>query len=215
MTQKRGAFITFEGCEGAGKTTVLHHLYHMLEEQGYKVLKTREPGGIEIAEKIRTIILDPVHTEMEERTEALLYAAARRQHLVEKVVPALHEGYTVLCDRFIDSSLAYQGYARGVGIEEVFQINKFAIGDYMPDKTIYLDISPEVGLSRIKQNSDREYNRLDQEKITFHHRVYEAYSMLLDKFPNRLTKVKADQPIDQVVQSVLTNIEDYLRGIEE
>ena len=117
----RGQFITFEGPEGAGKTTVIKELYNRLRAEGHKIVLTREPGGIRIAEKIRSIILDNDHQEMDAKTEALLYAAARRQHLVEKVIPALHDGYTVLCDRFVDSSLAYQGYARGLGIDEVWQ----------------------------------------------------------------------------------------------
>lgn len=123
----KGLFITFEGGEGAGKTTVLTKVEQWLKEKGHALLRTREPGGITIAEKIRTVILDIEHTEMDGRTEALLYAAARRQHLVEKVLPALEKGNIVLCDRFIDSSLAYQGYARGLGIDEVLSINEFAI----------------------------------------------------------------------------------------
>ena len=126
MVQK-GVFITFEGPEGAGKTTVIKELYKRMEEEGLKVILTREPGGIRIAEKIRAIILDNDHQEMDAKTEALLYAAARRQHLVEKVIPALQEGMIVLCDRFVDSSLAYQGHARGLGIDEVLSINEFAI----------------------------------------------------------------------------------------
>ena len=143
MIQK-GVFITFEGPEGAGKTTVIKELYKRMEEQGLKVILTREPGGIRIAEKIREIILDNDHQEMDAKTEALLYAAARRQHLVEKVVPALQDGMIVLCDRFVDSSLAYQGHARGLGIDEVLSINEFAIGDTMPDLTVFFDINPEA-----------------------------------------------------------------------
>ena len=145
----KGLFITFEGGEGSGKTTVIQTVAEQLTKQGYKVLVTREPGGIPIAEKIRGVILDKAHTEMDSRTEALLYAAARRQHLVEKVSPALDTGHIVLCDRFIDSSLAYQGIARGLGIEEVWAINQFAIGEFMPELTLYLDVSPEVGVERI------------------------------------------------------------------
>ncbi|MFB4165076.1 dTMP kinase [Alteribacillus sp. JSM 102045] len=206
MRENGGAFITFEGCEGAGKTTVIEHVRQILENQGKPVIKTREPGGIDIAEKIRTVILNPEHTKMEERTEALLYAAARRQHLIEKIVPALENGCIVLCDRFIDSSLAYQGYARGIGLEEVFTINKFAIGEHMPDKTIYLDINPEKGLSRIHQNKEREFNRLDQEVMEFHQKVYEAYHQLLERFPKRIVHVNADQSIDIVVQEAASHV---------
>lgn len=129
--QKKGYFITSEGPEGAGKTTVMNLLGERLIDEGYEVVMTREPGGIMISEKIRDIILNNEHTMMESRTEALLYAAARRQHLVEKVLPALAAGKIVICDRFIDSSLAYQGFARGIGVEEIWAINKFAIGDTM------------------------------------------------------------------------------------
>lgn len=210
MRTDGGVFITFEGCEGAGKSTVIEHILKLLDSEGRRVIKTREPGGIDISEKIRTIILNPEHTEMEERTEALLYAAARRQHLMEKVVPALEQGYIVLCDRFIDSSLAYQGFARGIGMEEVYNINEFAIGEYLPDRTIYLDIAPEQGLLRIQQNKEREFNRLDQETIEFHKRVFEAYHLLLERFPNRMFKIDADQSVEIVVDEAVTHIQTLL-----
>lgn len=178
---------------------------------GYDVITTREPGGINISEKIRDIIHDPDHTEMEERTEALLYAAARRQHLVEKVLPALEQGKVVLCDRFIDSSLAYQGYARGLGIDEVFSINQFVIGDCMPDLTLFFDITPKKGLERIAANKDRERNRLDLENLKFHEMVYEGYQILKDKFPNRIQTIDADQSIDIVEQAVLDRIINFIK----
>lgn len=151
-----GMFITFEGPEGAGKTTVIRKVYEEMERQGYAVMATREPGGIDIAEQIREVILNEKNTKMDAKTEALLYAAARRQHLAEKVEPALKRGETVLCDRFVDSSLAYQGYARGLGIEEVKSINDFAIDGTMPQMTIYFSITPEEGLKRIDANQGRE-----------------------------------------------------------
>ncbi|SDK59685.1 dTMP kinase [Sediminibacillus albus] len=206
----RGYFITFEGGEGAGKTSVLKAVEQRLLENGHEVVATREPGGIEIAENIRQIILDPSHTEMDGKTEALLYAAARRQHLVEKVLPALQEGKIVLCDRFIDSSLAYQGYARGLGMEEVFQINKFAISKCMPDLTLFFDIQPETGLKRIAANKQREKNRLDLENVKFHEKVYEAYQLLLDKFPGRIHSINADQPIDMVANAAYEKIVSFL-----
>lgn len=206
-----GHFITFEGVEGAGKTTVLHALSNKLINLGYEVITTREPGGIHIAEQIRQIILDPDNTKMEERTEALLYAAARRQHLVEKVLPELKKGKIVLCDRFIDSSLAYQGYARGLGIEEVYRINQFAIQDVMPDLTLLFDIDPKKGLERITANKDRERNRLDLEKIDFHNKVYEGYQILHHQFPNRIQIINADQAFEGVNQSAMDAILDYLK----
>ncbi|GIN93484.1 dTMP kinase [Siminovitchia terrae] len=205
-----GLFITLEGPEGAGKTTFIEKLVNDLAEAGVKALATREPGGIEIAEKIRTIILDKEHTVMDPRTEALLYAAARRQHLTEKVLPALQEGKVVLCDRFIDSSLAYQGYARGIGIDEVYSINEFAIQGAMPDVTLYFDIDPELGLKRIARNAGREVNRLDLEKIEFHHKVREGYHLLIQRFPDRIILIDAAAPFDVVYQNAKKMIESRL-----
>ncbi|RST57707.1 dTMP kinase [Siminovitchia terrae] len=205
-----GLFITLEGPEGAGKTTFIEKLVNDLAEAGVKALATREPGGIEIAEKIRTIILDKEHTVMDPRTEALLYAAARRQHLTEKVLPALQEGKVVLCDRFIDSSLAYQGYARGIGIDEVYSINEFAIQGAMPDVTLYFDIDPELGLKRIARNAGREVNRLDLEKIEFHHKVREGYHLLIQRFPDRIILIDAAAPFDLVYQNAKKMIESRL-----
>ncbi|WP_405098190.1 dTMP kinase [Oceanobacillus sp. FSL H7-0719] len=210
-----GNFITFEGVEGAGKTSVLHALTDKLTKQGYEVVTTREPGGIDIAEQIRNIILDRENVKMEERTEALLYAAARRQHLVEKVLPALEAGKVVLCDRFIDSSLAYQGHARGLGMEEVYQVNQFAIKDLMPGLTLLFDIDPLKGLERIAANKDRERNRLDLENIDFHKQVYEGYHLLLKRFPERIEKVDADQSLELVVESAFHKILTYLNGENE
>lgn len=208
----KGYFITFEGVEGAGKTSVLHALTDKLEQIGYEVVITREPGGIEIAEQIRQIILDPVNTEMEERTEALLYAAARRQHLVEKVLPAIKQGKVVLCDRFIDSSLAYQGYARGLGMEEVWQINQFAVQDCMPNLTLLFDIDPKKGLERIRANKHRERNRLDMEALEFHEKVYEGYKILHKQYPERIRKIDADQSFGQVVNDALDCVLAYLKN---
>jgi dTMP kinase len=195
-------FITLEGVEGSGKSTIINFIKDSLETSGKKVVVTREPGGIDIAEQIRSVILDPKNTKMEGRTEALLYAAARRQHLVEKVVPSLNEGYIVLCDRFVDSSLAYQGYARGLGISEVFSINKFAIGDLMPDLTLYLDLDPQIGLSRIAKNKEREINRLDLEEINFHVNVREGYEEVMKMFPERMVRIDANQEVEEVMADI-------------
>jgi dTMP kinase len=196
---RRGWFITAEGGEGAGKSSVIVLLKQYLEAAGLEVVVTREPGGIEIAEQIRRVILDPEHSAMDARTEALLYAAARRQHLVEKVMPALQRGSAVLCDRFIDSSLAYQGYARGLGVEEVYEINRFAVGELLPDLTLLFDVEPEIGLERIRQNDAREVNRLDLEKLEFHRRVREGYQMLAERFSERISVIDASLPLEQVV----------------
>lgn len=207
-------FITIEGGEGAGKTTLIEQLAHTLQSRGHKVVTTREPGGIPIAEKIRGVILDPGHTEMDARTEALLYAAARRQHLAEKVIPALCDGNVVICDRFVDSSLAYQGHARGLGMKEIWAINAFAIGEMMPELTIYMDVSPEVGLARIASASEREVNRLDLERHSFHELVREGYLELAAEYPDRIHRVNAEQEPEAVFQQVLTIVNRCLEGIQ-
>ena len=199
---QRSLFITFEGGEGAGKTTVLKAIEKKLHETQVNALFTREPGGIEIAEKIRSIILDPTHTAMHERTEALLYAAARSQHFYEKVIPALEQGQHVLCDRFIDSSLAYQGHAREIGMDDVLAINEFAIGKRLPDMTIFFDLAPEKGLARIHATRADEINRLDAEGLAFHQKVYEGYQQLMIRYPNRFKVVNADKDIEQVIEDV-------------
>ncbi|MCA1296608.1 dTMP kinase [Paenibacillus sp. alder61] len=200
--KKRGLFITLEGGEGSGKTSVIHELGKALEEREIPYLVTREPGGIRIAEQIREVILNPAHTEMDSRTEALLYAAARRQHLAEKVEPALAQGITVLCDRFVDSSLAYQGYARGLGIDEVLSINLFATAGRFPDITFYMDIEPEVGIARIAAAQGREVNRLDLEGMDFHHKVREGYGILAAMYPDRIRKVDASASLEEVATEI-------------
>ncbi|CAM4401793.1 dTMP kinase [Paenibacillus alkaliterrae] len=209
---KKGIFITIEGGEGAGKSTLIELLSNTMVERGISVVTTREPGGIPIAEQIRSVILDRSHVTMDARTEALLYAAARRQHLVERVVPALERGNIVICDRFVDSSLAYQGHARGLGMDEVRAINRFAIQDVMPDLTLYMDVSPEVGLSRIAQAAEREVNRLDLEKYSFHERVREGYLMLLKQYPDRILRINAEQSPEMVLYDVLAAIDHRFAG---
>ncbi|ABK62224.1 MULTISPECIES: dTMP kinase [Clostridium] len=198
----KGAFITLEGPEGSGKTTIVKMIEKYLSENNIEYISTREPGGINISEQIRDVILNKDNVAMDARTEALLYVASRRQHLAERVIPAIKEGKVVICDRFIDSSLAYQGYARGIGIDEVMAINEFAIDGYMPDLTLYLDIEPEVGLKRISKNNEREVNRLDLEALDFHKKVREGYFKLLEKYPNRIKKINANQPVDKVFEEV-------------
>ncbi|MCM3274184.1 dTMP kinase [Paenibacillus elgii] len=202
MHVKRGFFITVEGGEGAGKTSAIDAILEQVKARGYDVLSTREPGGIPIAEQIRSVVLDRNNTAMDPRTEALLYAAARRQHLAEKVIPALEAGKVVVCDRFIDSSLAYQGYARELGMDEVFAINRFAIGDWMPDLTVFMDVRPEIGLGRIRADQGREVNRLDLESMTFHNKVREGYLQVLRRFPERVVRVDAERELDKVLEDI-------------
>ncbi len=198
---QKGLFITFEGGEGSGKTTASKYIYNRLNQLGYPAIYSREPGGVDIAEQIRNVILDVNNTAMDVRTEALLYAASRRQHLVEVILPALREGKIVICDRFIDSSLAYQGYARGIGMDEVWTINKFAIDTFLPDLTLFFDVEVETGLKRI--SSRDQLDRLDRESLDFHHKVHEGYRLVCEKYPERIKVVDANQPVDQVEQQSL------------
>ncbi len=203
-----GKFISLEGPEGSGKTSVIAYLSKQLEAEGYDVLITREPGGIAIAEKIRSLILDTEHQEMDPKTEALLYAASRRQHLVEKIQPALEAGKIVISDRFIDSSLAYQGVARKIGLEEVFAINQFAIEDYMPELTVFLDVPPEIGMERVGKRGKKD--RLELESMQFHQDVYEAYHQLLKDYPERIRRVDAQEDLDKVCQDAYTIVKEFL-----
>lgn len=203
-------FVSFEGGEGCGKSTILKRLSGRLESEGYPILLTREPGGTPIAEQIRGIILDKANTDMDPRTEALLYAASRRQHLVEKIWPALKRGKIVLCDRFLDSSLAYQGAARGLGIDEVLNMNYFATEKTFPDLTLLFDLKPEVGLERIAENANREVNRLDLEKLSFHAKVREAFHELARRFPSRYSIIDASQPIEEVEKAAYEAIKERL-----
>ena len=203
-------FITIEGTEGSGKTTVAKELAKLLTSNGYEVVHTREPGGTPISESIRNVILDKNNTSMDGRTEALLYAASRRQHLVEKIWPALKEGKIVLCDRFLDSSLAYQGYARGLGYDEVLNINLFATENTYPDLTLFFVIEPEAGLQRIAKNKNREVNRLDLEKLPFRQKVYDAFIELSKKFPERYVTIDASQSLEDVIKDAYNAILERL-----
>lgn len=210
---KQGLFITLEGPEGSGKSTVIKLIEGYLKDKNIEFISTREPGGIEISEQIREIILNKKNTAMDSRTEALLYAAARRQHLTERVIPALEEDKVVICDRFVDSSLAYQGYARGIGINQVMEINRFAIDKYMPDLTIYLDIDPKLGLERISKNKDREVNRLDLEKLDFHKKVREGYMILLKENPDRIKSIDASRGILEVFEDIKKLLKNVLKWL--
>lgn len=203
-------FITLEGPEGSGKTTAVENAVKRLQEMGYEIVRTREPGGTPIAEEIRNVILDKKNTNMDPRTEALLYAASRRQHLVEKVWPALKEGKIVICDRYLDSSLAYQGGARGLGIDEILNVNLFATENTWPDLTLLFDITPEEGLKRIAANADREVNRLDLEKIEFHHKVRNTFLSLAERYPDRFVVIDASKSREEVAKATLDAILDRL-----
>lgn len=206
----KGYFISIEGTDGSGKTTQIGKIVAYLENKGFSVVLTREPGGTPISEKIRNLLLDEKNNALCDRAEMLLYGAARAQHLQEKILPALAEGKIVLCDRFADSTIAYQGFGRELGMERVEAVNREATGGVMPDMTIYLDLAPEKGIARKKQEDDHTLDRLEQEKMEFHQRVYEGYQALWKKYPNRIRRIDADQGTEEVFLQIKTEIDGLL-----
>lgn len=199
-----GLFISLEGIDGSGKSTIAALVKDHFEALNQPIIVTREPGGNVIAEKIRDIILDNDNHTMDDRTEALLYAASRRQHLIEKILPALDEGKLVVCDRFVDSSIAYQGYGREIGAQAVKDINAFAIEGHMPTLTIFLDVDLEVGLSRVDTRG--EMDRLETSGRDFFERVYNGYQEIMTD-NERVVKVDANRELEAVVKDVIEIIE--------
>ena len=194
-----GIFITFEGADGAGKTSILNALKKdFLSVLGERLVITREPGGSKISEEIRKIIVDKKNNNMDSRTEALLFAASRRQHLIETVLPALSQNKIVFSDRYVDSSVAYQGAGRQIGEQLISDLSRFATEGLQPDLTIYFDIPSEVGLKRINNYRSNEINRLDQENLSFHKRVRQEYLKLVDN-NDRIKLIDANRNFDQVV----------------
>lgn len=207
----KGIFISFEGNDGSGKSTAVRGVYDELVKRGYDVIVTREPGGSKIAEKIRSLILDNDNVGMDARTESLLYAASRREHVVKVIKPALEQKKIVLCDRYVDSSLAYQGYARGIGIDEVYEMNMYATEGLLPDLTVFVVADPEVGFQRIRRNQ-RELDRLEHEDITFHKDVYLGYLKAVEKFPERIKKVNGEQLLEDAVSEAVSVVVNFVEG---
>lgn len=204
-------FVSFEGPDGSGKSTVLEQVVAQIAPRlRTQYLVTREPGGSEIAEKIRRFILDPANKKMSAQTEALLYAAARSQHMAEIIFPALATGKVIFSDRFVDSSLAYQGIGRNLGIRAVKQINDFATNGIEPNLTLFLDIPPQVGLARIAKERAGKEDRLEQEKLAFHQKVYHGYQQVIWEHPNRIKVVDAQQSINEVVATCIKIIVNAL-----
>lgn len=197
----RGKFITFEGCDGCGKSTQLKLLSEYLAKENVPHIFTREPGGGKISEAIREILLNGKNAEMTDDCEALLYAAARMQHLADRVEPALAAGKLVVCDRYVDSSLAYQAYARGLGVDFVSQINAQALKKYRPDVTIFIDLTPEAAFKR-KHGAD-ENDRLEQAGMSFHQRVYAGYKTLAEQEPDRIVCVDGNKAPQEIFADVL------------
>lgn len=202
-----GIFISLEGPDGSGKSTAAKKIVPQLQQLStQEVVLTREPGGSAIAEQLRDIILDVHNSAMDARTEALLYAAQRRQHIVDVILPALQANKIVLSDRYIDSSVAYQGAGRQLGMQEIWQLNLFATQKLLPQLTLYFDIPPAVGLKRIQQKRAQAADRLEKEQLDFHQRVTAAYQQLITQDADRIVKIDAQQTPDQVVADCLAII---------
>lgn len=197
----KGYFISVEGGDGSGKSTQIKKIEAYLTERGQEVLLTREPGGTPVAEKIRELILDPANKALTGRAEMLLYAAARAQHVEEKILPALAEGKTVLSDRFTDSSIAYQACGRGLG-GMVAEVNRIATGGREPDLTIFLNILPAVGMARKQRQDGHTLDRLEQEKAAFHEAVYAGYLRLAEENSGRIADIDADRPAEAVFADI-------------
>lgn len=202
----RGIFISIEGPDGSGKSTQIENIKEFFHDKNMDIIFTREPGGTPIGERIRGIILDRKCSEMDPMTEAMLYAAARAQHVAQVIRPALEKGKIVICDRFVDSSIAYQGYGRKLG-EAVASINHFAVKECMPDMTILLKLDPSVGKHRI---SEEEQDRLEAEREAFHQEVYKGYLELEKNFPDRIVGIDADRGIDEIKVDIYEKLEKIL-----
>ena len=216
----KGFFITFEGPEGSGKTTHSNLLRDYLQQQGYKVIKTREPGGVDISEDIRNILLNPIYEAITPETELFLYMASRAQHVIEKIIPALEQGYIVICDRFTDASLAYQGYARGFGFETVELLNKIATRGVKPDLTFLLDINVEKGLRKARMSkseflADDAGDRIEREDLEFHKKVYEGYKLVARQYPERIKVIAIeDKTIEEVQQQIINIVVERLNNAD-
>lgn len=203
-----GIFITLEGPDGSGKSTISKFLLDYFKKRKIDFIFTREPGGTPIGENIRKIILDKRNINMSPRTEALLYAASRSQHISEKIKPALDDGKVVVCERFVLSSLAYQGYARGLGIEEVKDINDFAIEGVIPDLTLFFNVDPIYALNR--KTNRKEGDRLEKEGVNFHSKVYDGYKKLISLYPEKIKLIDASKSIEETFDQVRKEIEKIL-----
>lgn len=204
----KGLFISVEGTDGCGKSTQIPMICKYLEDKGYIVNVLREPGGTLVGEKIRDILLDPVNTDIYDMTEILLYAAARAQIMQEKIKPYLSAGEIVICDRFVDSSLAYQGYGRKVDINVIIEINKVALDGVMPDITLFFDAPPDVAM---KRRANTGYtDRIENESIEFHRRVYEGYKALAYHYKDRIKTINAQKTVDEVFNETIKYLEEVI-----
>lgn len=205
----KGLFITLEGGDGAGKSTQIWNIEKYFTGKGLKVLHTREPGGTPISEKLRDILLDNNNTEMSPVTEMMIYAAARAQHVREKVMPALERGEIVICDRFVDSSVAYQAYGRCLG-DMVADVNRYATGGLIPDMTFWMDIDPQAGKARAAKAG--ELDRLELEQMDFHYRVYEGYRKIAENDPDRVRRIDASENVEKIRDHIYECLDELCRS---
>lgn len=214
-----GIFITFEGPDGAGKTTQLKKLAFALQEEGWSAVVTREPGGTVISDKIREILLSPEHIEMSDQAEVLLYAASRAQHVKERIVPSLDRGQIVLCDRFVDASIAYQAYGLGVEERMVRLVNQFATGGLVPDRTYMLDIPVEESRRRLLTRSGAELrpdlDRIEQKELEYHRRVREGFLHIAQAEPHRVRLLDASSSPDELAGEILSDVKRLLERCEK
>lgn len=207
----KGKFITFEGCEGVGKSTQVNMLKDYLKKTGQQAMFLREPGGNTLSEKIRKIILDPDNSEMTPLCEAMLYSAARAQLMGQVIIPALDSGKLIICDRFIDSTMAYQGFARDLGVKTISSLNETVCGDYMPDVTIFLDLPP---VEAFKRKGGRDNNdRMELQSLDFHKKVYEGYKKAADMYPDRIILISPRGNKFETNTAIIRNLQ--ARGIIE
>ncbi|KZE68089.1 thymidylate kinase [Fictibacillus phosphorivorans] len=212
----KGLFITLEGPDGSGKTTQIAKVAEYFKEKNVDFIQTREPGGTRISDKIRALILDSEHNEMHDLTEVLLYAASRAQHVHEKILPALEAGKVVLCDRFVDASLAYQGFGLGVGEEPVLQVNNIATSGLVPDRSYFVDVSPEVGRERMKSRYGNEsLDRIEQKDLTYHERVREGFEHIFSKQTDRIVRINGEQNPDEVFKEIAKDLDQLLSNHKE
>ncbi len=207
----RGLFISIEGPDGSGKSTQINNIKKFFEDRNMEIVFSREPGGTAIGEKIREILLDKDHAEMAPMTEAMLYAAARAQHVAQVIRPAVESGKIVVCDRFVDSSVAYQGFGRNLG-ESVVEINSYAIDGFMPDATFLMKLDPREGRKRI---NSREHDRVELEKDNFHISVYEGYLEMERRYPERIVGIDAARSIDEIKEDIYGKLEELLNRVTE
>jgi len=208
----RGCFVTFEGTDGSGKTTQIKMLYEFLQEKGYVVLLTREPGGTSISDSIRELLLDPKNSEMKPETEVLLYAASRAQHVREKIIPALAQGKIVLCDRFVDASIAYQGYGLELPLDEIVNINRFATGGLQPDLTYFLDLPSEVSRERLEKRFSvyEGPDRIESKPAEYHEKVKQGFAAICREYEERIVKIDAARDIESIQEEIRGHFLNYL-----